>query len=124
MGESEVVSKDKPEQVEVHHGARTTGDITETGRREIARTVLVPEGEDYEMLQLLYSLETYKDNRAMKNYILYIDKQKGDDKRTKSRVTEVQCGVDRRGTVMAKGKEVGQFCRDFAESGDASQYWK
>jgi len=123
MGESKAVSKEIPENVTVHHGSRTTGDITEEGRREIARSVLVPE-EDYRVVQLLYSLETYKDNRGMKNYVLYVDKMYGDDKRTKSRVTEVKGSQDKRGIVRAEGSEIGQFCRRFTESGDPTQYWK
>jgi hypothetical protein len=117
-------ASETPDDVDVHHGTRSTGDITDLGRREIARTVIVPVSDEYEVVQLLYSLETYKNNRGIKKYTLYIDKMYGDDKRTKSRVTEKRGSVNRRGIVMVKDSEVGQYCRDFAYSGNPAEYWK
>lgn len=115
---------ERPEDVSVHHGTRSTGDITDLGRREIARTVIVPVSDEHEVVQLLYSLETYKNHRGIKKYTLYIDKMYGDDKRTKSRVTEKRGSVNRRGIVMVKDSEIGQYCKNFAYSGDPTQYWK
>jgi hypothetical protein len=103
----------------VHYGLRNQdSDFKQEGRREIARAVLVHSNEDTESRQLLFELETYLNNRGLKEYTLYVYKMTGDDKRTKSRVTEKQVREDERGllAVVDKGnlRELGQYTYEFS----------
>jgi hypothetical protein len=103
----------------VHYGLRNKDrDFKQEGRREIARAVITYPNRERECIQLLFELETYRNNRDVKKYTLYINKVQGNDLRTKSRVTEKEVVEDERGllTVVDKGdlRELSQYCYEFS----------
>jgi len=103
----------------VHYGLRNKNrDFKQEGRREIARAVIDYPSRERECIQLLFELETYRNNRSLKKYTLYINKVQGDDLRTKSRVTEKEVVEDERGLLTVVDgdelRELSQYCYEFS----------
>ena len=120
---------------ETHYGLRSTKDaLSDEGRREVARAVLVPDDDELDSKQIIFELETYINNRGIKKFVLYIDKMNSDDRRTKTRITDETVNKTDDGLLFVKEKgskylegsirtELGQFCKNFSERAEEFVEW-